>query len=338
MYRSSGLINDVAVDTEGNTWTAEVDFVNSESVGRLIRLVDGTPTELPLSMPLSWIEGIASVPAGAAMPNLTPYQPPGWSDKIVVSTTTGTNTDSSTLTSADALYIDWAAINGGATATTATFYVDLYVDGVVRATFSSSPPLGPSNYVSQVDYSIGSLSPGTHHGRFRIANEDFLYALSTFVFEPIRFNARFGWRALTEAEKLAMFHFWRAVGHRMGINDIPETPAALEAYNLAYERDRFRLTEAGREVGAATRELFARWFPRPLRPLIRQAIYALLDDRTRQAFGFPAAPRWWEAWSCRRSRCARVLRWMPRRRQPLLRTARPTPTYPRGYRIGQLGP
>ena len=30
------------------------------------------------------------------------------------------------------------------------------------------------------------------HGRFPIANEDFLYVLSTFVFEPVRWNERFG--------------------------------------------------------------------------------------------------------------------------------------------------
>ena len=32
------------------------------------------------------------------------------------------------------------------------------------------------------------------HGRFEISNEDFVYVLSSFVFEPIRWNARFGWR------------------------------------------------------------------------------------------------------------------------------------------------
>jgi len=46
-------------------------------------------------------------------PNLTPYTPAGWSDKIVVSKTTGTNTDSSPLLSTDTLYIDWAIINNG---------------------------------------------------------------------------------------------------------------------------------------------------------------------------------------------------------------------------------
>jgi hypothetical protein len=41
-----------------------------------------------------------------SLPNLTPYQPAGWSDKIVVSTTTGTTTDSPSFTTSDSLYLD----------------------------------------------------------------------------------------------------------------------------------------------------------------------------------------------------------------------------------------
>ena len=36
------------------------------------------------------------------------------------------------------------------------------------------------------------------HGRFNIANDDFRYVLSTFIYEPIRWNARFGWREMCE--------------------------------------------------------------------------------------------------------------------------------------------
>src|SRR3954454_24924221 len=41
------------------------------------------------------------------------------------------------------------------------------------------------------------------HGRFKIRNEDFLYVLSTFALEPMRWNARFGWRRLTDREREA---------------------------------------------------------------------------------------------------------------------------------------
>jgi hypothetical protein len=75
------------------------------------------------------------------------------------------------------------------------------------------------------------------HGRFPIANADFLYVLSTFVFEPIRWIDRFGWRPLTMPEKLAMFHYYRELGRRMHIENIPAGFADCERYNLDYERE-----------------------------------------------------------------------------------------------------
>src|SRR5947209_18125636 len=59
------------------------------------------------------------------------------------------------------------------------------------------------------------------HGRFAIANADFLYVLSTFVYEPIRWNQRFGWRPMCEQERLGYFFFWREVGRRMNIKRLP---------------------------------------------------------------------------------------------------------------------
>jgi len=131
------------------------------------------------------------------------------------------------------------------------------------------------------------LRMNQQHGRFAIANEDFLYVLSTFIYEPIRWNARFGWRPMCDEERLAMFHFWREVGRRMGIRDIPADYAEFERYNIEYEERHYRYTEANRRVGAATVELFANWFPRILRPLVRRAIYALLENALIEGFGFP---------------------------------------------------
>jgi subtilisin family serine protease len=95
-------------------------------------------------------------------PNLTPYQPANWSDKIVVSTVTGTTTNSSFLTTADTLYVDWAVINDGTAATAARFYTALYLDGVLRSSWYTDPPMATNSYASVPDYSIGSLSYGLH--------------------------------------------------------------------------------------------------------------------------------------------------------------------------------
>ncbi len=98
----------------------------------------------------------------ATEPNLRPYQPSGWADKIVVSNHQGDNDDDSPLYSTDTLYIDWAVINNGAAATEDTFYTRLYVDDVLSVTSYADPPLEPGYYAYISDYSIGSLSQGNH--------------------------------------------------------------------------------------------------------------------------------------------------------------------------------
>src|SRR6188472_3703729 len=165
------------------------------------------------------------------------------------------------------------------------------------------------------------------HGRFEIANEDFLYVLSSFVFEPIRWNARFGWRPLIETEKLATFEFWREVGRRMAIREIPDQYAELERFNEEYERRELRRTEASRRVGTSTRDMFLAWFPGLPHRFGAQAIYALMDDALLDAFGFPRPPRVLRATveAALRAR-GRAVALLPARRRPRLRTTRKTRT------------
>lgn len=177
------------------------------------------------------------------------------------------------------------------------------------------------------------------HARFHIANEDFLYVLSTFVFEPIRWNARFGWRRLTDTENLGWFWFWRAIGERMQIRDLPDDFARFENFSRAYEAEHFRFTEANQRVALATRDMFAGWFPQLLRPLVRRSIHGLLDAPLRVAFGLPPPPRWLVGATQIAMRARAVaLHWLPKRRRPVLRTQMARADYPQGYRIESLGP
>ena len=177
------------------------------------------------------------------------------------------------------------------------------------------------------------------HRRFDIANEDFLYVLSSFVFEPIRWNARFGWRPLIETEKLATFEYWRAVGRRMAIREIPETFEDFERFNEEYERREFRRTEASRRVGVATRDMFLTWFPGLPRRFGAQAIYALMDEPLLNAFGFPHPPRAVRAAVENGLRArAMLVAALPARRRPRLRVPRRTKTYGRDWRVETLGP
>lgn len=177
------------------------------------------------------------------------------------------------------------------------------------------------------------------HGRFTIRNDDFLYVLSTFIYEPIRWNQRYGWRPLCTAERESYFLFWRAVGQRMGIREIPSTSGEFEQFNRDYERRHFRYSETNERVGTAIREMLVSWFPRPLTPLSRDVIHATLDEPLLEAFGFPPprkATRWLVHFSLQLR--AKLLRWLPPRRHPRLRTQHTYRSHPHGYRLEELGP
>ncbi len=103
---------------------------------------------------------LQSSPASAA-PNLTPYQPSGWSDKIVVTRTSGSTTDSTGLLTTDSLYVDWSVINNGSTTASSPFVVSLYLDGVHNADWNVNS-LPVNNYTYVIGQSIGSFSSGIH--------------------------------------------------------------------------------------------------------------------------------------------------------------------------------
>jgi NAD-dependent SIR2 family protein deacetylase len=105
---------------------------------------------------------VTVTPATEDKPDLTPYKPSAWSDKIVVSNKAGTTTDDSPLLTTDTLYVDWAVANLGKAATEVKFYYDLFVDGVKKHTWYSDPPVNPNTYSYVLDYSIGSLTAGVH--------------------------------------------------------------------------------------------------------------------------------------------------------------------------------
>ena len=177
------------------------------------------------------------------------------------------------------------------------------------------------------------------HARFEIANEDFLYVLSTMVFEPIRWNARFGWRPLIETEKLATFFFWREIGRRMAIKDIPERYEDFERFNVEFERERFAFTDAGHRVAAATRDMFLAWFPGLPKRLGRPLIYALLDEPLLDALGFPhPSTRLRQAAEAGVRARSLAVRALPARTKPRLRTLEKHRSYPEGYELELLGP
>jgi hypothetical protein len=178
------------------------------------------------------------------------------------------------------------------------------------------------------------------HGRYDISNDDMLYVLATFIYDPIDWLALYGWRPLSSNEQLAAFHFYRAVGARMGIRDIPADFGEFRAFKAAYEQQHFVFAPSNHRIGQYTLDLFCSWYPPVLKPVVSRAVVAMLDPLMVRAFGFTAPPAWVSAAGRLALRVrALVVRRLPVRKALKLTNSRNRtyPGYPAGYRPSDLG-
>jgi hypothetical protein len=180
------------------------------------------------------------------------------------------------------------------------------------------------------------------HGAFPIRPVDLAYVLSTFVAEPRRWIERFGWRPFTAAEDEAAWRYWRELGVRFGVTDLPDDLHGFLAWNREFEAAEFRYDPANHAVADATLTMYLRdvhGVPDRLLPLAGRAALSLLEPRLVAALGYAPPPAWLGRVVAGLLRArASALRWFaPPRTRPVRLTERDRPSYPYGYRIGQLG-
>ncbi len=177
------------------------------------------------------------------------------------------------------------------------------------------------------------------HRHFPIQNSDYLYVLSTFIYEPIRWCDRFGWRPFSTIEQQATFYFWRTVGQQMGITAIPDSYEAFEQYNQSYEQTHFHYNPANQRVADSTRKMMVNWFPRPLRGMVNFSVPALLDRPLLNALGWqeshPSVTAIAQATLKFRSQ---ILRKRPPRKTPDFFVDQTIRSYSQGFELNDLGP
>ncbi|MFD7811575.1 oxygenase MpaB family protein [Streptomyces sp. NPDC059785] len=177
------------------------------------------------------------------------------------------------------------------------------------------------------------------HRSYDITDDDMRYVLCTFVVMPKRWVDAYGWRRLSRHETVAATVHYRTLGRHMGIRDIPQTYEESESCLDTYEEAHFGWDEGARRVSDATLDLMASWYPRPLKPLLRTATLALLDDPLLRAFRYEPPSAATRAWVRRAVRArGRVVRLLPPRRAPHhARQNWEIKGYPDGYRVADLG-
>ena len=176
------------------------------------------------------------------------------------------------------------------------------------------------------------------HHRWKIHNNDYLWVLGTFAVLGIQVIDRYGWRKLTDHERQATIDWYRELGTRMGITDIPETYQQFAAWFKAYEQSHLKRTDAGDRLIAATREIVLARVPRPLRPAALRAAAVIVDDPARTALAMHQ-PGWLNITAVTGLLRLRAI-W--RRHQPdpepWFQTGASSEVYPQGYAIRDLGP
>lgn len=179
------------------------------------------------------------------------------------------------------------------------------------------------------------------HRPWPITDEDYRYVIAAFTVVPLRWIEKRGWRPLLPAEREASATFYRELGHRMNIPDLPADYAAAAALLDAYEARNMAPSPAGEQLMDTTQQLIVRKLPPRLQRLGPTVTSALLDDPLlTQALGLPPPPRGARtvvdlAYTLRNTAI--------RLRKPATASwfvpGRPVSTvYPHGYRLADLGP
>jgi len=177
------------------------------------------------------------------------------------------------------------------------------------------------------------------HGLYKIENEDFLFVLSTFIFLPIQWINRYGWRKLTSNEEQALFYFFCEVGKRMHIETIPASLKEFEEFVHRYETRNFILQETNTWVGNATVNIVKGWMPFFAKPFVLPVMKCLHDDAMLKALGYSKPSGWLRklVYGAMRLR-AFALKAITFKKYPSFVTTEKNRTYPKGYEIEQLGP
>lgn len=176
------------------------------------------------------------------------------------------------------------------------------------------------------------------HRAYSIPNHELRYVLCTFVVTPIRWLDRYGWRGLTETERVASANYYRELGRYMNIRDTPATHQEFAEVMDAYEAEHFGYDPGGRAVADATLDLMRTYAPHCYLPrgLVRQFTLSVMEDELRAAFRYehpaPAVRKLSRAALWLRGRIVRLL---PARAEPY---EWPAPrSYPDGYDVERLG-
>ncbi|BFZ64408.1 hypothetical protein YB2330_005551 [Saitoella coloradoensis] len=130
------------------------------------------------------------------------------------------------------------------------------------------------------------------HDRYgaKISRDDLLYTLGCFMFVPVQMVGALDWRGFEGVEREASFVYWREIGERLGIEDIPGSYGELYVWWKEYENTHSRHNEASDNLATLTMDVITFQVPVILKEPVKKLMICVMDDKLRSSMGIPASP------------------------------------------------
>lgn len=146
------------------------------------------------------------------------------------------------------------------------------------------------------------------HGMYiksgKISNDDMLYTLSLFTWEPVRWINRLEWRQVEEFEKCAFGTFWKGVGDAMGIDygvlksssegwvDGLQWMEELAEWAEEYEKEQMIPHLNNFKTAEETVAILLYGVPSWGKAFGKQVVTVLMEERLRKAMMYERPPEW----------------------------------------------
>jgi hypothetical protein len=178
------------------------------------------------------------------------------------------------------------------------------------------------------------------HSHYKISNDDYLYVLSTFVFDTGRWINQYGYRKLSSHEELAGFFVWKEIGEKMNIKDIPDNIADFEKFHDDYEKENFKYCESNLKIARATENLMLSWYmPSFAFDAARPFLHAVMEPHLLKAFNYKEPGEAMRTLVTNSLRARSKAESLIPRTKPYIRTRdHKHKFYPNGYTLNDLGP
>jgi len=120
------------------------------------------------------------------------------------------------------------------------------------------------------------------HGPVVASNDDFLYVLSTFFLEPIRWNNLYGNQSIDHKDVKLIIDFWCRIGKKMHINDFPKNLDDWWEFQSNYEKQFMGYSAAGKNLAKQSlKQLCKQAVPFGLGFVAKQILLGTMDEKVR---------------------------------------------------------